>query len=983
MGNRIRNLTLGLLAIAGIAATLVGPPTLLIRFVGNPLPAALPSMQEITDGLSRTGIDDQILIKGLAILAWIVWAQLAVALLAEISSVVRRANTVRLPVLPGLQPLASWMVGAVVLMTSTAAPTAAAAAPLFQPTIIPVPVALDIDSAALESAPLAPTAVEADVPTTEYRVQKHDSLWSIAEEFLDDGFRWREIRDLNIGRTQSDGLAVTADSEMIKPGWVLVVPDPLAVPTPATPRMQSSVVTVEKGDSLWSISEDALEDSLGRRATDAEITPVWADVIDLNRSTLVVPDNPSLIFPGQEITIPGEAPPAELPLEEPPAAPEPVNAIDTGDTATLPATSVSTPTTSTAETPPPTTAEADEVDGDAPAAEQGSSERSSTMPAGLLGVAGTGLGVALLAQLGRRRRRVARSGGVPPALPEVHDELREEIHIAADLDSAADLQAAMDQVGRALAGTLRPISPMIVQVSHDRIEVLLSEASADAPDGWSTEGDGIVWWRARPVPSSGSPVDCCPALVTIGADDDGEVLLNLEVAGIVSIGGARDEVAGLARSLMLELQLKSGPAALHVVVDDHLVSDSDEDVSAFSHWEEVAADAEAWAQQSSAAISPEGPATVMAARVAESPPDGLTPLVAVLDGMPVDDQFDAFAELAAGDAAACAIVLDDDPTETGVHIVVNDGELAIPSMGLRCRAQYVSFDLAEQIDTLMEDASQPALPFEQGTVATASDENDEIDLRDTAAEEIPDLDEDWPVIVRVLGEVGVDAEGADALRPKQTAILAYVALHPDANADKIESAIWPGPMESRRQQLHNNLSKIRSALGPDVLPAAPDGLYSVGAGVTTDLDILKRRVHVATTVAGCAAIPVLRSALEIVTGPVFSYRNADRASFTWIDMEQWIFETEAIVVDAAVRLVELYSEAGDRDGVAWAARRGFMVSPGHTGLTDALLEALISAGEHAAAEEVYRSHRKALESLDVDDPEPSTLQLALRIRAST
>lgn len=980
MGNRIRSLVLGLLAIGAIAATLVGPPTFLVRFVGNPLPASLPSMQEIIDGLSRTGIDDQILIKGLTILAWIVWAQLAVALLVEIASVVRRANTVRLPVLPGLQPLASWLVGAVLLMTSTASPSAAAV-PLGQVSPAPVAVAIDVEYAPTHATPPTPAPAEAVLPTIEYRVQKHDSLWSIAEAFLDDGFRWREIRDLNVGRPQPDGLAVTVESEMIKPGWVLVVPDTAGVPAAPATRLQASVVTVEKGDSLWSISEDALEDSLGREATDAEITPVWADVIDLNRSNLMVPQNPSLIFPGQEIAIPGQADPTALPVDQSPPAPEPVEEPVPDELPSSPTPGQAPPTTAPVVAAPPTTSDAGAGTPDREKDDE-SNTASSAMPVGLLGIAGTGLSVALLASIGRRRRRAARSGGVPPALPEVHDELRQEVHASADLDSTADIKAAMDQVGRALAVTLTPISPLIVQISHDRIEVLLTDPSPAAPTGWSTEGDGLVWWTARPVPSHDVPADCCPSLVTIGADDDGEVLINLEAAGLVSIDGARDEVAGLARSLMLELQLKSEPSALHLVVDEQLVSATDEDISTFHEWVEVAADAEAWARQSLVAVSPTGPASVIAARVDDEPPDGLTPLVAVLDGRPSEDQFAAFAELAAGETAACAVVLGESISDQGVHIIVDDGMLTIPRLRLKCQAQYVSFDLVEQVDALLDDATHPALPFERATADVDEPVDEIVDLRETVEAEIPDMDEDWPVVVRVLGEIGVDADGADALRPKQIAILTYVALHPDASADKIESAIWPGPMESRRKQLHNNLSKIRAALGPDVLPAAPDGLYSVGAGVTTDLSILQRRLEVASALTGCSAAPVLRRALELVTGPVFSYRSPDRVSFSWIDMEQWIFETEAVVADAAVRLVELCSDAGDRDGIAWAARRGFIVSPCHTGLTDALLEALIAAGDHTAAEEVYRSHRKALESIDIDDPDASTEDLAMRIRSS-
>lgn len=61
---------------------------------------------------------------------------------------------------------------------------------------------------------------------------------------------------------------------------------------------------VEAGESLWSIARDALTHRRGRVPTDAEITPYWQDVVEHNRSALADPDNPDLIFPGDEIALP-------------------------------------------------------------------------------------------------------------------------------------------------------------------------------------------------------------------------------------------------------------------------------------------------------------------------------------------------------------------------------------------------------------------------------------------------------------------------------------------------------------------------------------------------------------------------------------------------------------------------------------------------------------------------------------------------------
>ena len=51
----------------------------------------------------------------------------------------------------------------------------------------------------------------------------HESLWEIAQKYLGDGRRYREIFDLNSGRVQPDGSRLTIAS-LIRPGWVLHMP---------------------------------------------------------------------------------------------------------------------------------------------------------------------------------------------------------------------------------------------------------------------------------------------------------------------------------------------------------------------------------------------------------------------------------------------------------------------------------------------------------------------------------------------------------------------------------------------------------------------------------------------------------------------------------------------------------------------------------------------------------------------------------------
>ncbi|MGH8985308.1 MAG: LysM peptidoglycan-binding domain-containing protein, partial [Acidimicrobiia bacterium] len=87
--------------------------------------------------------------------------------------------------------------------------------------------------------PTAPPTGAADVT-----VVTGDSLWEIAEEHLGDGHRYREVFDLNAGRPQPDGDALS-DPSLIEPGWTLDLPDadasvaappvPTSTPTPLPP----------------------------------------------------------------------------------------------------------------------------------------------------------------------------------------------------------------------------------------------------------------------------------------------------------------------------------------------------------------------------------------------------------------------------------------------------------------------------------------------------------------------------------------------------------------------------------------------------------------------------------------------------------------------------------------------------------------------------------------------------------------------------
>lgn len=968
----------GLAALAAVVAALAAPPVALKRFVGNPLPSSVPSLRGMVDGLTRGGISDRAVIDVLAVLAWIIWAQIAVALIAETAAVARGRQASRLPLLPGVQPLAARWLAAVALLLVSLAPspsaTAAKRAPLTVPLPDPVPAVRFVDDRPpVEEAPTAPApAIAGERPLLEYVVQRHDSFWDIAERFLGDSFRWREIRDLNVGRPQPGGETVDAGSDLIRPGWRLLVPaDRLPAPSGTTPAATAER-TVSSGDHLWGVADDALSAHLGRPASDEEVRTYWQALVDLNPDVLADPANPSLVFAGQVVRLPPlpqtmlPTTAADVSADRSPPAPvstEP-DILDAppGPTAAepVPATPPATAPTSAPRADPNTRA--------ADAADEG--ETGATAPlAGLLGVAGAGLAVGLTAAVrARRRQRITRApaGFAPPPTPHELDPLRTEMALAADVDASDDLHRAVAAIAEHVATTrgMGQRRPRLAQRSPDRVEVLLDEPALPAPSGWEPEASGAVWFRERPVPWIGAH-SASPTLVTIGSDGGTSVHLDLESAGLVTIASDDGERAfALARSIILELDHSPHAPVISLLIVGGIAHAESDRIRHADRWEDVSEDVLSWACQSRHVLDANRLRTAFEARGTGRPLDGIAPLVIVCSELPAGDTFDEFCALARQGAAACTVVIGAE-TAGSTHVQIDGDTITLPAFDLTCRAQGISTEVVEQAGELLTAAAQPAEPM----TLWHGDETIDVDASPHTYGDPP-----WDVLVQVLGEIRV-VGGHKLLTPKQTGMLAFVALHDVCSADRIEEAIWPGPMGTRRQQVHNTASRIRAALGADHLPASSDSEYRVGPKVRTDLDLFRRRAAYAKTQQPAQAIETLRGALALVEGPAFTYRSADRAAFTWVDTEHWTSETEARIVEVAWRMWHLCTEHGDTQGAIWAARQGLLASPGNTELTDALMRAYLSAGDRAAAKDVFMSHAKALDELEQDDPAPSTLQL--------
>jgi hypothetical protein len=218
----------GFLALVGLVVLVVGVPIALVTWVGSPLPAELPSLSEIGDALRDTYIPESFLVKGLALVCWLVWTELLVSLIVEAIAYARGRKARDLPLAGGVQRGAARLIatvallGALIATRGNSGPAHDRTAPLV-PSLQPVSTVVIGDELGRHDSRDGSGAPAPAAAAPVYEVQRRDTLWDIAERHLGDPFRWQEIYNLNQGRPQADGTCLT-DPDLIYAGWRLDMP---------------------------------------------------------------------------------------------------------------------------------------------------------------------------------------------------------------------------------------------------------------------------------------------------------------------------------------------------------------------------------------------------------------------------------------------------------------------------------------------------------------------------------------------------------------------------------------------------------------------------------------------------------------------------------------------------------------------------------------------------------------------------------------
>jgi DNA-binding SARP family transcriptional activator len=531
MITRARATLTGLAALAALLAAIIGLPVVLYQFGGTPLPPRLASWHQIAVVLTSRD-NGSLLITVIRDCSWLAWLAFTVCVLAEVQATVRGRRAPRLR-LGGVQSTAAHLVALAAL--TFAAPAA-------------VTLSASVTAVTAQHHPAG-----ADDPPQEMSLMT-------APQYLD--------------------LQPSTPHPAAQPRAAAEPPDGQTDALEVTPAHATRLITVRPGDCLWTIAQRYL--GAGDK---------YPEIVRLNAGHAMaggqVFTNPSLIEPGWQLFLPGDAAaPAAVtassgshhlghPAKEAhfqrrhPAARHRTAQEHAARPAGPPAGTGGAAGQQSAASAAASSQLAGEQAGYRTSASPASSGQQLPEAAVFITGALAGAVVTSLNRL-RRSQRATRRRGRRIALPPEPGVLAAEQRLRATAP-AEPLETLRDALSCLEDGIVRSGQelPDIVglHVTPEALEVLLAEPAADAPPAPYTISPGRqgMCWRLdlpavladdsgqRPPVLAEHGCHLLAGLITAGATGDGYLLLDLEALEVTGCDGPPELIDQVVTTVATEL----------------------------------------------------------------------------------------------------------------------------------------------------------------------------------------------------------------------------------------------------------------------------------------------------------------------------------------------------------------------------------------------------------------------------------------------
>jgi hypothetical protein len=886
----------GVGAIVLLVALTVGVPIALITVVGLPLPHTVPKLSALTSQLDVTAI-----LRILSVIVWLAWIQLVWCVLVEIRVAISHADaSPKVPLAGATQSLAHRLVTAALLLFTAAAALTPAVISHSPPR--PAPSV----SAQLTPAQLTPAQLTPAIPVT------------------------------------SAGLAAAQAP-------------PSHHHAPNSDKMYTVNPPVGRfHESLWEIAHNHLGD--GRR---------YREIFELN-SERVQPDGSkltiaSLIRPGWQLLMPKDAHGPGIEAVTPKLAGElglaghpSQRGAGTGD-----------PELPVGQAPGGSVRDHGIWASPATPAQQAPGWPYELSAASLLAAG-------VLAALGRKRREQLwrRAFGRRIAGPDPDAALAEKaLRLGADDPAVRMLDTGLRSLCRQLGAEGRtPPTVFAAHLGQENLDLWVAPPDPNPPRPWQAADGGQVWrlpfaamagLDAADIggePGGSAALAPYPGLVSLGTNDSGRVLVDLEVAhGLIAVRGPRQVVQAALSALAVELVTNRWSDHMRVTLigfGDGLAEISPERVQVARTLDEILPDLEKRAAEVRGAMASAGIDSVLTGRsLAPFPATDAAiwaPNYLIMGVPPTQAQAERLLALARS------------RYRMGFgYVIAGDIRGATWSWDLsgegRLRADALGFDLEAQL--LPPEQYAAVVKLFRGTAAGA--DVPLAALSPVGAAPAAHLASDavfgsMPVEIGLLGQLAVQAPGP--LEPDRlalaTELVVYLAAHPDGvHANVLTGAVWPRGVSNEVRDAA--LSRVHAWLGTDEqgqpnLVTDESGRYRLGPGARVDWQVF-RALFARASQAAAASEPAaeagyLERALTLVRGQFLDGR--DPARYAWLATDEIEYEVTAAVADAAHRLSALRLAAGDPDAAMEAARAGLRLA-----FNDEILWRDLLTGAHATGQE--------------------------------
>ncbi|GAA2832023.1 hypothetical protein [Kribbella solani] len=970
----------GFVALLAILAIVGGVPYVLVRFFGAPWPDKMPSRDMLFSELSIETV-----LGIIAVVIWLAWLHFVVCLIAEAVAEIRgHGLSPRVPLGGGSQALARRLIGTVVLIAAGAG------------------VSLPVASAATTSGPAAPVSVsqrhgEEQSDTAKFRQteaasklmtgtktttgvrtnhdhkgqvvkytevrppqgRNYDCLWDIAERYLGEGRRYKEIYDLNKNKLQPDGRRLT-NPDLIMPGWQVRLPSDAKGPGVHTVRVSvddhgtTKTTVMPKTTTTESTARPSVKPSAKTTTESKARTAIGTEKSGTAKSG-AGKSGPSRfseqgIEPGSKVVIgtaktdPGakNAKPGQPNVTvEPhgPGAGQPEQGEPAGGGVRVP-------------TAVPVAAHDGGI---------------GLKEAGIFGFGATLLAAGLALAL--KRRRGWAQGPGPKAAGHRQTEIG--LRLASDVPTAQFVDNSLRKLGSDMAQLERTMPKVVAALATDRALTLVLDpyGAQPAPPGpWQAIADGTRWTLRRAYGPSGevnAPAPY-PTLVTVGQNADGAtVLIDLDTAnGIVAFGGVNNASRDVVGSLAVELATNLWSEGAHISMvgfGDDLSSLSPTRLSYWIRLDDALAEVTRRTDAQVQACQRRNAGSVAEARL--SHPDAALwgAEIIFVSAPPSPEEEDQLNRLAADTKRSIAVVVVGDVMNSPWRFVVDEKNQAVCRLlGLEVDAHSVNPEQFANLVALFDAAEADARDKRRSEQDMPAYEFSTTDLSQPA-----------PVEVDLLGPVEVDArgvidEGRVALSSEIIAFLASqdYGVHPNVLA----GAIWPrGISEELRDAA---LEHTRRWVGVDAMYADESGRWMLNRSIVrVDWDVFRTLAKQATMVDDPRGL--LSTALSLVHGPAWS--NLPGGRYSWLAASGIERRMAEAVVDAALRLAEASLNHNDGNLARTALQTGLSFAPASEDLWRATLRLASHFGTTADVTNVATQLYTALTKHGAPrGPEPET-----------